>query len=112
MSKQGGWPPTGFGTRLRELREGQGLTQQQLAERIGVHAMTVYNLEKGSHEPAWPLVLILARVLGAELPDFLPGGRIPNLEQLRPQSGKAEDVEPPRAKSKPAGKGRGKKGGG
>src|SRR3989442_532627 len=64
MTKQGGWPPSGFGDRLRRLREQQGLTQRQLAERAGCHLMTVAKLEAGTQEPAWPLVQALARALG------------------------------------------------
>jgi transcriptional regulator with XRE-family HTH domain len=64
MTKQGGWPPSGFGERLRQLRTDAGLTQQQLAERSGCHPMTIAKLERGVQEPAWPLVQVLAKALG------------------------------------------------
>jgi transcriptional regulator with XRE-family HTH domain len=70
MTRQGGWPASGFGERLRHLREGAGLTQQQLAERAGCHYMTISLLERGTQEPAWPLVLQLADTLGVSTEEF------------------------------------------
>jgi transcriptional regulator with XRE-family HTH domain len=64
MTKQGGWPSTGFGPRLRELRSQAGVTQKELAERAGCNVFTVAKLERGAQEPAWPLVLALAQALG------------------------------------------------
>jgi len=64
MTKQGGWPPTGFGGRLRALRTQAGLSQRQLADQAGCNVFTVAKLERGVQEPAWPLVLVLARALG------------------------------------------------
>jgi transcriptional regulator with XRE-family HTH domain len=66
MTKLGGWPPSGFGDRLRALRERAGLTQRALAERAGCHLMTIAKLERGAQEPAWPLVLALTRALGVD----------------------------------------------
>jgi transcriptional regulator with XRE-family HTH domain len=64
MSKQGGWVPTGFGGRLRVLRERAGWTQRELADQAGCNQFTVAKLERGLQEPAWPLVLALGRALG------------------------------------------------
>jgi transcriptional regulator with XRE-family HTH domain len=70
MTRQGGWPESGFGGRLRQLREAAGLTQQQLGDRAGCHAMTVAKLEAGAQEPAWPLVLALADALAVSTEEF------------------------------------------
>jgi transcriptional regulator with XRE-family HTH domain len=96
MTRQGGWPATGFGERLRQLREGAGLTQQQLAERAGCHHMTVSLLERGTQEPAWPLVLALAGVLGITPNEFLPrdGEQAPPPKRGRPP--KQAPPEPPK----------------
>jgi transcriptional regulator with XRE-family HTH domain len=83
MTRQGGWPATGFGERLRQLREGAGLTQQELAERAGCHYMTVSLLERGTQEPAWPLVLQLADVLAVPLEEFRSRGEKPRGEPPR-----------------------------
>jgi len=37
--------------KLREFRKLQGLTQQQLADEIGVHRNSIINYEKGRYEP-------------------------------------------------------------
>jgi len=75
MTKQGGWPTTGFGGRLRALRTAAGLTHAQLAERAGCNPFMISKLERGLHEPAWPLVLALAQALGATCLEFVAGGR-------------------------------------
>jgi transcriptional regulator with XRE-family HTH domain len=70
MTKRGGWPPTGFGERLRAIRSAAGLSQKALAERAGCNLFTVAKLERGAQEPAWPLVLALAQALGVSCQDF------------------------------------------
>lgn len=93
MSKQGGWPPTGFGSRLRDLRERAGLTQKQLAEKAGCHPMTLAKLERGVQEPAWPLVLALGQALGVTCEAFTQeaGAERPAPPQSQPP--KAMDPE-------------------
>lgn len=69
-----GWPATGFGARLVAIREEKGLSQRQLAERADVHYLTISKLERGTQEPAWPLVVALARALGVDCSVFWPDG--------------------------------------
>jgi XRE family transcriptional regulator, fatty acid utilization regulator len=40
-----------LGTNLREARERLGLTQEQVAERCGVHATEVSRIEGGKRDP-------------------------------------------------------------
>ena len=94
MSKQGGWPATGFGVRLRALREGTGLTQKQLAEKAGCHPMTLAKLERGVQEPAWPLVLALGRALGVGCEAFLP---VAEADLPKPGRGLAPQAKKPKA---------------
>jgi transcriptional regulator with XRE-family HTH domain len=56
--------PTGFASRLKELRENAGLTQDELAQRAGLYKFSVAKLEQGVREPVWSTVLALARALG------------------------------------------------
>jgi DNA-binding XRE family transcriptional regulator len=70
MSKHGGWEPTGFGARLKRLREAAGKSQQELADLAGCNKFTVAKLEQGKQEPAWPLVLALCRSLGVSVATF------------------------------------------
>lgn len=71
MTKRGGWAPSGFGERLQALRERAGLTQGELGAKAGCHSFTVSKLERGEQEPAWPLVLALAKALGVGVNEFV-----------------------------------------
>ncbi len=70
MTKRGGWPASGFGERLRTLREARGMSQFQLAIAAGCRVETVSRLERGEQEPAWPLVRALASALGVSCSAF------------------------------------------
>jgi len=56
---------------LKKLRERRGLTQQQLAERIGVHRVTVAKLETGALRPGVDVLEALAKVLKVKVTDLL-----------------------------------------
>jgi putative transcriptional regulator len=49
--------------RLRELREQRGITQQALAQAVGVTRQTIIAVEKGKFGPSVVLALQLARRL-------------------------------------------------
>lgn len=51
------------GTRLRTIRLGRRLTQEQLAERVGVDSKTVSRAENGVHTITIDLVARFARAL-------------------------------------------------
>ena len=44
--------------------EHDGMTQQQLAERVGVTRQTIISIERGKYKPSIELALRLARVFG------------------------------------------------
>ena len=48
--------------RVRELRAGAGLTQQQLAELVHVSSRTIISLERGQYNPSLLLAYRLALV--------------------------------------------------
>ena len=48
--------------RLKELREGYDLTQEELAGQVGVSRQTIISLEKGRYSPSLILAYKLARV--------------------------------------------------
>jgi transcriptional regulator with XRE-family HTH domain len=63
-----------FGPRLRSLREAAGLTQQQLADRVGVKWESVSRWERGTREPSWGNVLALGKALGVPCTAFQDEG--------------------------------------
>lgn len=44
--------------------EQDGMTQQQLAERVGVTRQTIISIERGKYKPSIELAIRLARVFG------------------------------------------------
>jgi transcriptional regulator with XRE-family HTH domain len=74
------WPDSGFGGRLRALREAVGMDRHGLARRAGCSYSTIMKLEQGVHEPIWSLALSLARALGVTTRAFEPGPRLPEPE--------------------------------
>jgi putative transcriptional regulator len=56
-------------TRIKELRARYGLTQEELAEKVGVRRETIIFLEKGKYNPSLKLAYNVARVLKSKLED-------------------------------------------
>ncbi len=56
---------------IRELRIENGLTQAQLAEKIGVTQGAIYFWEKGINEPTAGYVVKLARFFGVSADELL-----------------------------------------
>ncbi len=55
---------------LRDLRRRAGLTQQRLAEQVGVTRQTVIAIERGGYTPSVLLALKLAGVLGVKVEEL------------------------------------------
>ncbi len=49
---------------VRELRTAKGLSQQDLAEEMGVSRQTINSIEKERYTPSLPLAIALARHFG------------------------------------------------
>ena len=49
-------------TRIKELRDEKGLTQQQLADIVDVTRQTILFLEKGKYNPSLRLAWMIAEV--------------------------------------------------
>lgn len=63
MGKRGG----GLTNRVRELRDGVGLTQQQLADAVGVTRQTVIAIERNRYSPSLEVAFRVALALGAPI---------------------------------------------
>ena len=56
--------------RLRELREAEGWSQGDLAERIGVSRQSINAIETGKYDPSLPLAFRLATLFGLGIEDI------------------------------------------
>ena len=54
-------------TRIRELRAKTGLTQEELAQQVGVRRETIVFLEKGKYNPSLKLAYRVAHTLGSTI---------------------------------------------
>jgi putative transcriptional regulator len=59
-----------LGVRLKEARTKAGLTQAELAERVGVSRKTINTVENGVFIPSTLLALKLAAELGVSVEDL------------------------------------------
>jgi len=67
-----------FGARLKELRAHAGLTQEDLAERLGKSRETVQKMETGRHAAPLPDLFHLAAVFQITIADLLDIADQPN----------------------------------
>lgn len=55
---------------IRHLREQAGLTQVQLAHKVGVTPSTVYNWERGRNEPKASQLRTMARLFSVSMDEI------------------------------------------
>ncbi len=55
---------------LKTLRQERALTQQQLAEALGVSRQTVISIENGKYDPSLPLAFKMAHYLKVKIEDI------------------------------------------
>ena len=55
---------------MKEARAKAGLSQQELAEKLGVSRQTINAIEKGDYNPTIKLCVGICRVLGRTLNDL------------------------------------------
>lgn len=70
--------------RIKEIREEKGISQRQLAEIVGVSAVTVLNWENGIFEPGASDLIKLSGALGVSIDHLLGNdGKDPEKDVLR-----------------------------
>lgn len=69
-------------TYLKEWREKKGLTQQQLADRLGVSDVTVHRWEKGIAKLSTPVMEAIAEALDIEPGDLYRDPARPTQDDL------------------------------
>jgi len=61
-----------LGRRIAHHRRTAGLSQEQLADRMGVERRTVQRYENAASDPRYADLLLIARALGVHPADLLP----------------------------------------
>jgi transcriptional regulator with XRE-family HTH domain len=59
-----------FGNRMRELRRKLGISQEELADRCGLHRTYVGGIERGERNPSLINIGRIAEALEAQLPEL------------------------------------------
>lgn len=60
-------PQAAVGRAIREIREREGLTQEELAHRAGYHLTWVSRVETGTQATGWPTLKRLADALDVRM---------------------------------------------
>ncbi|MFH0714722.1 MAG: helix-turn-helix transcriptional regulator [Candidatus Diapherotrites archaeon] len=60
--------------KIAELRNGAGITQEELAKRVGVRRETILYLEKGKYNPSLELAFKVAKELKAKVEEVFEWG--------------------------------------
>jgi transcriptional regulator with XRE-family HTH domain len=81
-----GW----FGAQLTALREKAGMTQEQLAQKVGMTLGAITLLERGERSPAWSTMTTLANALGVGVEVFAEE----MMEDTRPRRGRGRRERP------------------
>ena len=59
-----------FTCKLKQYRQIKGLTQEQLANQVGVRRETIMRLEKAQYNPSLKLAIDISRVLEAPIEEI------------------------------------------
>ncbi len=59
-----------FGHRIRELREAKGLSQEELAFKVGVHRTYLGGIERGERNPSLKNIDLIANALEISLAEL------------------------------------------
>lgn len=58
------------GNRLADIRKQAKMTQEDLANNVGVTRQTIISIEKGKYTPSLPLAFLLAKQFSLKLEDI------------------------------------------
>ena len=79
--------------RIQSLRKRQGLSQEELADSVGVSRQAVSKWERAESAPDTDNIIALARLYGTSLDELLLGGREGGAEARRVQSEESEEEQ-------------------
>lgn len=63
-----------MGNKIKELREKSGMTQTELADKVGVSKSVVSAYEKGIRNPSNKTLELIADIFGVSMPSFFEKG--------------------------------------
>ncbi len=66
-------PKKVFGQNVRRLRKRRGFSQEELAERAGLHRTYIGSVERGERNISLENIVALARALGVSLAELVEG---------------------------------------
>ena len=58
-------------TNLKEVREAYGMTQQDLADQVGIRRETIVHLENNRYNPSLEMALKIAQVFNKQVEELL-----------------------------------------
>jgi XRE family transcriptional regulator, regulator of sulfur utilization len=61
-----------LGKNIKKARKKAGITQNELAEKVGVHASYISRIERGVVNPSYEVVESIAKALKVKSSDILP----------------------------------------
>jgi len=82
-----------IGRKIRELRRQRGLTQMELAERVGVSFQQIQKYEKGATRISVERLDQICKVLGVGIHLFLEGGEAPRVSEAPGAYGASSEDE-------------------
>jgi XRE family transcriptional regulator, regulator of sulfur utilization len=59
-----------LGLQIKRIREDKKLTQQKLADKVGIHLSYIGNIEIGAKQPSLQTLFRIAEVLGVKVSDL------------------------------------------
>ena len=62
-----------FGSNIRQIRKRAGLSQEELADRSGLHRTYIGGIERGERNPSLENIVALAVGLGCSLEELFDG---------------------------------------
>lgn len=70
--------------RLKEIRQGKGLTQKQVADHLGCHPCVYSRYETGEREPSVHILKQLSRFLGVSIDCIVGNEFAPDTTEIDP----------------------------
>ena len=71
-----------FGKRVKEIRKGKGITQEQLAESVNIEPPNISKIECGMHFPQPDKIEKIAKVLDVDIKDLFEFEHYQDREEL------------------------------